>query len=286
MAGERRLKRRIKSAQNISKITKAMQMVSASRMKKAQEAAISGKPYQEKIYQTVSELSKGIDRSLHPLLKKEEKTTGKILNILISTNKGLCGGLNTNLFRALNRWFPEKKETDYLTIGIKGEGFIVRSGRTLTADFSADNFLAQVDAVSDFFIENFLNGKYREVNLIYNEFINSLRQVPFLIKILPIEKIESDEEKKQHMEANFLIEPSESIVLDALLPHYLEIQLRNAILEAVASEHSARMIAMKNATDNATSLISDLTLEYNQLRQQRITYEIADIVTAQIGIQS
>jgi len=265
-----------------------MQMVAASRMKKAQDAALFGKPYRQKINETVVRLSQGVDKSLHPLLRDDDKLEGKTLNILISTNKGLCGGLNTNLFRAVQRLFLEKENIDYLTMGKKGESFIVRTKKNLVADFSSDNFLTDVPAVIAFCADGFLREEYKTVNLIFNEFINSLKQLPAVRRLLPIgvlaatqkeEIVESRENRRE-----FLIEPSAPELLNSLLPHYLEIQLRNAILESLASEFSARMIAMKNATDNASSLISDLTLVYNQLRQQRITYEIADIVTASIGI--
>lgn len=291
MAGERKLKGRIKSARNISQITKAMQMVAASRMRKAQDQAVSGKPYQEKIYETVAELAEGIDPSLHSLLQTGNPR-GKVLNIIISSNKGLCGGLNTNLFRAVNHWFPKTSDTiDYITMGRKAEYFILRSRRNLTANFTNDNYLDNVAPVTALFTEGFLKGEYKEVNIIFSEFVNSLKQEPAKRTILPISslKVEADQEKaeeeKDKLKAEFTIEPSSFAVLNSLLPHYLEIQVRNAILEAYASEHSARMIAMKNATDNASSLISDLTLEYNQLRQQKITYEIADIVTARLGVE-
>lgn len=288
MAGIKRIQTRIKSAKNIAQITKAMQMVAAARMRKAQEAAQKAKPYQEKIVEAVHLLSGHIDPTMHALLRAGEET-GKTLVVLISTNKGLAGSLNTNLFRKLAHWFPETKTADFITLGKKGEQFVVRTGSELLADFTVDNFLINAQAVTELFIANFLNGKYKEVYLVFNRFVSSLRQEPVRRLILPIaltaEMSERQEEKAEEFTEEFVIEPSPQQVLASLLPHYVEIQLRSAILEATASEHSARMIAMKNATDNAKNLIEDFTLLYNRLRQEKITYEIADIVTARFSME-
>lgn len=286
MAKIRIIKKRIKSATNIAQITKAMQMVAASRMRKAQEQAVRDKPYQNKIVEAVRELASRVDPSLHPLLRTGN-LEGKELVILISTNKGLCGGLNNNLFRFLLKRFEDKKNLLLVTLGKKGEGFVIKSGFGLVFDFSNNNYLDSVSALANLFVKGFLDGIYKGVTVVFNRFISALKQEPTSIQILPIrleEKLELIEEKANISFSEFLIEPSVDAVLSALLPHYLEIQVRNAILEAFASEHSARMIAMKNATDNAKSLISDLTVTFNRLRQEKITYEIADMVTAQMSI--
>ncbi|MCR4263185.1 MAG: ATP synthase F1 subunit gamma [Candidatus Roizmanbacteria bacterium] len=282
MATIRAVKGRIKSAKNISQITKAMQMVSAAKMRKAQEAARQGKPYREKIEEAVGELASRIDPRLHPLLKTGNPK-GKTMAVLISTNKGLCGGLNTNLFRNILKWFSSGTSADFITLGKKGQRFVVRSKWELSADFSDGQIINSVAPVTQLFVEGFLNGTYKEVFVIYNRFVSSLKQEPIMVQVLPLAIPERGGQESKQVElawSEFIIEPSAREVLNQVLPHYIETQIRSAILEAEASEHSARMIAMKNATDNARNLIGDLTLAYNRLRQEKITTEIADIVTA------
>ncbi|MCL4382613.1 MAG: ATP synthase F1 subunit gamma [Patescibacteria group bacterium] len=285
MANIRLIKRRIRSARNISQITRAMEMVAASRMKKAQEKAVSGKPYAQKIYEITGKLAKRIkaDKEISPLLKQEGKEQ-KNLVILISTNKGLCGGLNTNLFRSIRNWFPKEVATDYITLGKKGEVFIVRSGRNLVADFSETSFLENIGAVTNLAVAGFVQNKYNQVYLVFNNFFSILKQIPTKQVILPIDSLET-EELKTTDGSDLMIEPDANSFFNSLLPYYLEVQVRAAILEAEASEYSARMMAMKAATDNAKELMSLLSLEYNKIRQQLITYEIADIVTAREAMQ-
>ena len=285
MASIRILKNRIKSAKNISQITKAMEMVAASKMKKAQNLALSGKLYAQKIADMVIELASRTDVSQHPLLKKPETLHGKRLIVLISSNKGLCGGLNTNLFRMFLKLYPNPKQHDFITIGKKGADLVVRFGGTLIADFS--NTVPFVDAVPAIIEEatnKYLSGVYEGVDILYSEFFSALRQAPMKKTLLPLSISGVDTDKKSDTR-EFLIEPSPSEVLNILLPHYVENQLRDAILEGEASEHSARMVAMRNATDNAVSLISDLTLMYNKVRQEKITYEISDMVTARLAVE-
>ena len=285
MANIRLIKRRIRSARNISQITRAMEMVAASRMKKAQEKAVSGKPYAQKIYEITGKLAKRTkaDKETSPLLKQEGKEQ-KNLVILISTNKGLCGGLNTNLFRSIRNWFPKEVATDYITLGKKGEVFIVRSGRNLVADFSETSFLENIGAVTNLAVSGFVQNKYHQVYLVFNNFFSILKQIPTKQVILPIGSLET-EESQTNNDSDLMIEPDAHSFFDSLLPYYLEVQVRAAILEAEASEYSARMMAMKAATDNAKDLMSLLSLEYNKIRQQLITYEIADIVTAREAMQ-
>lgn len=280
MSNIRLIKRRIRVSKNIAQVTKAMQMVAASKMKKAQERAVLGKPYSEKIYGLVSLLSqkKEIDSFTFPLFKKN--LTKRALVILISTNKGLCGGLNSNLFRSLNNWFLKDQEVDFVTFGEKGRSLMVRLGRKLLADFSSSLFLDNVGALLNLVVNGYLKGDYNEVYLVYNNFLSILNHQPVRELILPLTNIMVNESVPK----DFLIEPDLKAVLLKLLPHYLEVEIRKAILEAEASEHAARMMAMKAATDNAVSLMNDLTLEYNKARQQMITYELADITTAREAI--
>lgn len=285
MAGIRVIRQRIKSAKNIAQISRAMQMVAASKMKRAQQEAINGKPYAEKIYQAVSELTKITDSEYHQLLTAQ-KAQGKTLVILISTNKGLCGSLNTNLFRKCLNWFTPPSNFDFITLGIKGSKFVLRGRFGLLADFSQKTpFTQYVPAVIDLVIKKFLEGIYKQVLVVYNSFINALNIVPEKKLILPMSEIGVNIENREELPAEFLIEPSPVKLLDTLLPHYLETLVRNAIIQSEASEHSARMLAMKNATDNALSLQEELTLVYNKLRQEQITYEIADITRAQLSLK-
>lgn len=285
MISSRLIKKRIKSAKNIAQITRAMEMVAASKMKKAQNLAISGKPYAQKIYQAVFELAKRCDSALHPLLRRDQ-LRGKTLMIIISTNKGMCGGLNTNLFRAVLRWFPNTSEADFIAVGKKSESFIVRAKGNLIASFTSARSLSDyVPAIISLVTCEFVSGKYKEILIIYNNFVSALRQEPIKKQLLPLGiSLEETEWEESHF-AEFVIEPSYDQLLEALLPYYLENQLREALIEAEASEHSARMLAMKNATDNAIELMKELTLEYNKARQEKITYEIADMVTARMAVE-
>lgn len=264
-------------------------MTAAAKMKKAQTAALSGRPYAEKIAEMVKELVKKIEPEKHALLKPNN--SDKKLIILISTNKGLCGGLNTNLFRSLLRSFtPEDLDkSTFVTLGKKGEAFVVRQKKQLVADFSATTpFTVHIPALTTMATEGFLKAEYSEVYLYYNNFVTALRQEPTLKRILPVSDLpasQSKEEKAEDTGLDFTIEPSLDDILDPLLVSYLENQVRDAVLEAEASEHSARMLSMKNATDNAKELINILTLEYNKARQEKITYEISDMVTARLAVE-
>lgn len=287
MASIRILRRRIKSAKNIAQITKAMELVAASKMKKAQAQAIAGKQYAQKIYEMVTELAAKTDVANHPYLVRPKTLTGKRLIVLISTTKGLCGGLNSALFRFYVKTYPDFHKQDIVTIGKKGSGLVIRLGAKLFADFSETTpFVTAVPAVVELMVEEYLAGHYDGVDVVFNEFKSALQQTPKKKTVLPL-TIEAGVEEKDKTDnfAEFLIEPSKQEVFDALLPHYLENQIRDAILQAEASEHSARMVAMRNATDNALSLIDELTLMFNKERQAKITFEIADIVTARLAVE-
>lgn len=285
MANIKLIKRRIKSAQNISQITKAMEMVAASKMKKAQNTALIGKPYADKINSAVRILAAKLENNKHPLLKSGNQKGAKLF-IVISTNKGLCGGLNTNLFRYLTAILNTGDKMEFISLGKKGSNFLARSNFNLIADFSENlPVISNVPALTGLLVEGFISGRYSQVILVYNNFISALKQEPIDNKILPIENLEKAQSEETALFNEFLLEPNAKIVLESLLPHYLENQIRTAIFEAEASEHSARMIAMKNATDAALDLIDDLTLVYNKARQEKITYEIADIVTARLAVE-
>lgn len=287
MANIRLVKGRIKSAKNISQITKAMELVAASRMRKAQAAALAGKLYAQKIYEMVIVLSSKIKNADHPLLVKPKEISGKRLVILISSNKGLCGGLNAGLFRFFTHNYPTARVFDCVTLGKKGAMFVAHffSGQ-LKADFShATSFINMVPALTEMITTEYAKGLYDGVDLVYNDFVSIINQTPKKKTILPltIESLDTPVTVPTH---EFLVEPNVDEVFDKLLPHYLENQIRDAVLEAEASEHSARMVAMRNATDNAISLMDELTLVYNKARQEKITYEITDLITATLAIQS
>ena len=289
MASIRLIRRRIRSVQNIAQITRAMQMVAASKMRRAQEVAELGKLYADKIYRATRELAGRTEEAVHPLLGPGNPV-GRTLVILISTNKGLCGGLNSTLFRHVSEWFAPGKGVDYLTVGKKGESFIVRSGRKLIADFSVTvPFIENTPACVQLLVSGFIAGTYKQVYVVYSGFVNALKQTPVQKLILPLAGLTKEEAVEKSTKAEefseFVIEPTIDEVLNALLPHYLENQLRAAILEGEASEHSARMIAMKNATDAAVDFTAALTLQLNKARQEKITYEIADMVTARMAVQ-
>jgi F-type H+-transporting ATPase subunit gamma len=287
MANIRLIKSRIKSAKSISQITKAMELVSASKMRKAQQQALAGKLYAQKIRDMVFSLAARTDISNHPLLRQPLTDTKKRLVILISTTKGLCGGLNITLFRFLVKEYPTFDNLEFVSLGTKGTNFITQMHGVLKADFSDKTpFVDSVPALTQLLTDAFLSGSVAGVDIVYNEFVSALKQIPRKKTLLPLTLSglpEGESDKKDETGPEFLIEPSVSEVFEALLPHYLENQVRDAVLQADASEHSARMVAMRNATDNALSFMEELTLVYNKARQEKITYEISDIVTARLA---
>lgn len=283
MANIRLIKRRIKSVKNIAQITKAMQMVAASKMRKAQEQANSGRRYAEKIAQMMNNLASAVDISQHPLLVAP-LPTGKKLIVVISTNKGLCGGLNTNLFRFFFKEYAKPSMHEFVTLGQKGTLLLERMRMAVIADFSTTvPFVNNVPALTELIIQKYTSAGYEGVDIVYNDFISALHQQPKRRMLLPL-SVSSIALQEKSL-GQYLIEPSPREVLNYLIPHYIENQIRDSILQAEASEHSARMIAMKNATDNALTLVDELTLVYNKARQEKITYEISDIVTARLAVE-
>ena len=288
-ANTRDIRRRIKSVKNTSQITKAMQMVAASKMRKAQMRALSGRPYAEELAKILAALGiAGGSDELHPLLQ-ERKEVKRELVIVISTDKGLCGALNTNLLRELNRFDAAK--TTFVAVGRKGAQYLGRLKRDLAAEFElkeAFTFL-ECKQASKFAIDKFLSGEVDKVTVAYTDFKSTLRQEPTLKVILPVQNFDIDDLHGQKTEVaasstEYLFEPSAGGVLEHLVPHYVHFAVYQMVLESRASEHSARMVAMKNATDNAKQLIKDLTLEYNKIRQAGITTELLEITTAQMAL--
>jgi len=286
-ANTRDIRRRIKSIKNTAQITKAMQMVASAKMRKAQGAALAGRPYAELINRVLVSVQQHADVTLHPLL--EVRPVERELVVVISTNKGLCGALNTNLLREANAFDPVK--TEFVAAGRKAQQHLARMKRNLIADFPLPDAPALRDTknISKFCIEKFLSGDVDKVTVLYTEFINTLTQKPLARTLLPISPfdlpsgavVKTDAEQNR---SEYLYEPSAAEVLSAILPHYLHFEIYQMALDARASEHSARMVAMKNATDNAQHLIKDLTLEYNKVRQASITTELLEIATAQMAL--
>ena len=287
-ANTRDIRRRIKSIKNTAQITKAMQMVAAAKMRKAQQAALAGRPYAEMISRVLSDLKERADAHLHPLL--EVRPVKKELVLVITTDKGLCGALNTNLLREVSQFDAEK--TGFVTSGRKGVQYLHRTKRTIVADFPLHDAIGVRDTkpVSKFLIEKFLSGEFDKISVLYTRFVNTLTQAPTVRTLLPISHAElggkaaATEEKPRENITDYLYEPDAGEVLSAILPHYVHFLVYQMLLDARASEQSARMVAMKNATDNAKQLIKDLTLEYNKIRQAAITTQLLEIATAQMAL--
>ncbi len=268
------LKRRIKTARNVSKTTKAMQMIAASKLKRGQDAAVSSKPYVEKLDYLSKNISQKIDTdNLHAYMKKTE-TNGKLI-IVISPDKGFSGGLVTNLMKELVNLNSNGK-TYYITVGKKAEHYVAMLNKEIIASFPIGTTLPEFDFVYPLIKiidEYFLGKKVSEVKIISTKFISVFTQVPRVSDLLPIKL--TDERKENDNITVF--EPSIDSLLPDLLQHYLEMVIYQSLLESYASEQAARMIAMKNATDNALDIISELALEYNKTRQEKITNELLDI---------
>ena len=289
MANTQDIRRRIKSIRNTSQITKAMQMVAASKMRRAQQHALAGRPYASLMNKVLVSLQKRTDPRNHPLLNIRE--IKKELVLILSTDKGLAGALNTNLFREAMNFDAAK--TNYVAAGRKARQFVVRTKRELLADFELKDSPAFVEtkAVAKFCTEKFLNHEVDKVTVLYTQFINTINQRPIARTLLPISSFDLPQKHEEAGAANdadpfvgYIFEPNAETVLDAMLPYYIQYQVFQMVLDARASEHSARMVAMKNATDNALQFIKDLTLEYNKMRQASITTELLEIATAQMAL--
>jgi len=297
MANLRDIRRRIKSVKNTAQITRAMQLVAAAKMKKAQDQAIAGRDYADKLNQVLTNLKENVNEDSHPLLEKREGEDGKskTLVLVISTDKGLCGGLNTNLLKEVQS--SSDTDTVYATVGSKLRKSLMSVGKELVADFKVKDPtpFAEARPIAKYLTEKFLEGDYDCIKIAFNNFVSTMVQTPHVAQLLPIDA-DTLAEKQEYegvgkdvigetdhaaaTEKDYLFEPSPMEVLDTLLPLYINFQIYQMIVEARASEHSARMVAMKSATDNAKNMIDDLTLDYNKLRQAAITAELLEITTA------
>jgi F-type H+-transporting ATPase subunit gamma len=288
MANTRDIRHRIKSIRNTAQITKAMQMVAASKMRKAQQHALEGRPYSVLMNKVLVSLQKRTNPQLHPLL--EVRPLKKELVLIISTDKGLCGALNTNLFREAINF--EQTKTVFVVTGKKARQFVSRTKRELLADFELKDSPSFVETkpISKFCIEKFLRREVDKVSVLFTHFINTISQRAVRQTLLPISSFDlpksESAEAKQDLDPmlGYVFEPKAEELLGIVLPYYIEFVVFQMILDARASEHSARMVAMKNATDNAEKFIKDLTLEYNKMRQASITTELLEIATAQMAL--
>ncbi|MDB6037118.1 MAG: synthase gamma chain [Verrucomicrobiales bacterium] len=290
MPSTRDIRRRIKSVKSTAQITKAMQMVAASKMRKAQQAALSGRPYATLMNNVLAQVTAYAGDFSHPLM--EVRTGKKRALIVISSDKGLAGALNSNLLREAAK---SEKDTVFITAGRKASQFAARTKRNLAAEFTYKDVpqFAEARAISKFAQELFLKGDVDQVDILFTDFISTLSQRPEIRSFLPVGKVTSvsagiggqhTSEALSTGATEFQFEPDAGSVFSSLLPHYLNFRVFQILLEAKASEHSARMVAMKNATDNAKQLIKDLTLEYNKLRQANITKELLEITSAAMAM--
>lgn len=297
----RQVKRRISTARNISKITKAMEMVAASKMRRAQQQAVTAKPFALHLLNSLNAITRKVDPTLHPLLSQHER--GMHIALVISTDKGLCGSLNTHLVKKLNELRRQYGEANFgvVAVGKKAVLFCRTFGYKIIAQFTdlpEKIKPGDIVPISRLLIEKFLAYEFRSVTLVYMDFINTLKQLPKAEQLLPISKdavsipstrtwnlnnTASDDENVS-LSSEYSFEPSAKQILNDLLPFYVEVVMYHAFLEARASEHSARMVAMKNASQNASELVQELLLIFNKSRQQTITSELLDITTASLTL--
>jgi len=276
----REIRRRIRSVQSTAKITRAMELVAASKMRRAQLNALAGRPYAEKMRWVLADLAETLPlmdpETVHPLLQKREETKA-VEVILVTPNRGLSGGLPTMLNRRAAQFIMDAgAPARVVAVGKKGRDFMRRTGQELVAEFlNIGDYpgYEEIRPLVHVVIQDFIEGKADEVYILYAQFVNTVVQRPELFKLLPVEAPEDAETAA----VDYIYEPTREGVLAELLPRYIERQVYGAVLEAIASEQSARMVAMRNATDNANELIKDLTLVYNKARQESITSELLDI---------
>lgn len=292
--GLREIRNRIRSVTNTGQITRAMQLVASSKMRRAQEAAMAGRPYAVLLARILGTALRGIDAAgeiSHPLIQERPVKTRGI--VVISTDKGLCGGLNSNLFRFLSKNVPAETPAKFFAVGKKAAQFVARSRRDLVANFTVSDHVnfSEVRLIGEFLLKEYLAGTIDTIELVLSQFKNTIVQVPTLVPLVPLGNIE------ERMHAQFsaqgggefkLVEddremnfaPDAKTIFDGLPALFFKQSLHQAILEAKASEQSARMVAMKAATDNAKNLVDSLSLEYNKARQSAITNEINELAAS------
>ncbi|MCK4635430.1 MAG: ATP synthase F1 subunit gamma [Candidatus Moranbacteria bacterium] len=318
MSNSKEIQRRIKSINNTGKITRAMEMVSAAKMRRATESVLKIRPYAKSAWNILTNLARSFDKHESKLLEVRE--VEKVLVIIITSNRGLCGSFNSQIMRRIrneidnpkslkiNRIGAKKIEpkdsnkelkVDFVTIGRKGENLVAKLGKEIIASFPDLTYLPGIEAVrplSNLVIEEYEKANYDKVVIAYTDYISVVKQEPKIRQILPISKIDLEKqiiemdnsiEERELKEPKFeyKVEPSPNEVLSNIFPRLIEMQIYHSILESNASKESARMIAMRNATDAAKEMGEDLTLAYNQIRQMKITQEIAEISAGSTAVE-
>jgi F-type H+-transporting ATPase subunit gamma len=287
VATPREIRRRIRSVRNTAQITRAMEMVSAAKMRRAQERVRASRPYAERIRLMIAGLSALGDSEetrQFPLLQQREVKRAGV--VLVTADRGLSGAFNTNVIRRAVRFIRDEADgsVEMITVGRKGRDFFARFGQQIEAEFTALGDAPTIDTlrpIIEVATEDFVAGKIDAVYLIYTKFVNTLTQQPEVLQLLPITTPVEAEAAEQVRD--YIFEPDPVTVLEALLPRYIEIQVYQALLESIASEHSARMVAMRAATDNANEFINDLTLSLNKARQAQITREVSEIAAGAVA---
>lgn len=297
MPSTKEIRRRIKSVKSTRQITKAMELVAAAKMRRAQQQALSTRTYASLAWELVKNLSDKTDPRIHRLLRrpKEAKNVGIVL---ITSNRGLIGGFNNNIINTALNVAKGETHVEFVTLGKKGLSAVRKRSFTIAAEFEKkDAVFLELDIrpLSKLLTQDFVSGKYDKIVLVYMDFVSTLQQKPRVNELLPLSRQASlgiaeamDEEENQKVKyeepLDYLFEPSPDQVLEVLLPRLVEMQIYQAVLETNAAEHSARMVAMKNASDAASDLVDEFTLEYNQIRQAAITKEISEIVSGQLAL--
>ncbi|NWF99234.1 MAG: ATP synthase F1 subunit gamma [Nitrospirae bacterium] len=280
----RDIRKRLKAIQNTKKITAAMKMVAAAKMRKVQDRMLNFRPYSSRMQTVLSDLARVAERELHPLLALRMRKTVEVL--VITSDKGLCGAFNANILRTANKYLEGLKhegiQITLSTVGRKARDFFRRRGYTMRNSWtglSGKVSYTNAQEIAANLVENYTNETFDEVIVIYNEFKSLIAQKVTMMKLLPLGVIESEEAPKESaMTADYLYEPSRAVIFERLLPKYIEIQIYRALLESSASEEAARMAAMENATKNCSELINKVTLLANKVRQAGITKDLMDIV--------
>lgn len=290
MAGSKEIRTKIKSVENTRKITKAMEMVAASKMRKAQDRMKAARPYAEKIARVATHMAYAHTEYKHPFVMPRDNVK-RVGLIVVTSDKGLCGGLNTNVLRMvvgqMKQWEGAGVQIDVTAIGNKGLGFMQRLGANVVSQLTAlgdaphmEKLIGPVKIMLDAYLEGRIDGLY----IVYNRFINTMKQEPTLTKLLPLSQLESEEEASLKTHWDYIYEPDAKPVVDAMLMRYIESLVYQAVAENIACEQSARMVAMKAASDNAKNVIGELKLVYNKTRQAAITKELSEIVAGAAAV--
>jgi len=288
MAGAKEIRTKIKSIENTKKITKAMEMVAASKMKRAQDRMLATRPYADHIYKVVQHMACSHPEYKHPFLRDANPEAKRVGLIVVTTDRGLCGGLNVNLFKAaikaLSEWQDQGLQVDVASFGGKGLGFFRRLGANVIAEASQLGDKPEVASVIgpvQAMLKKYEDGELQSIQILSNKFVNTMTQMPTMSELVPVPAMDN-EELKHHWD--YIYEPDAKEVMDGIMDRYIESLVYQGVVENVACEMSARMIAMKSATDNAGDLIKELKKIYNKERQAAITQEISEIVSGAAAV--